>query len=230
MEITTPDVRSPQADFVMSSPTSSQEHQSFEVWDNLELTQGAWDAPAFSNDLWPSSSSAEAVVAVSDFHPSTTELRPGPVLRFPSFRSSHVAQVSQGADIAEKEIELVMLFVGETFALQHPSYRVGSAMRMSWLLFLLMRSTTFYYASLGISAYHYSLTLSGDSEARGVAFQNYLKYRACALRGFCELLDSDWPTASLSDSQGLLGERMICGVQIALLEVRMIYHPALLYL
>jgi C6 transcription factor Pro1 len=214
IDVTTPDVQSPvQADFSLSPLSPPQERHVFEFLDNLELAHGSWDAPSFSNDLWPSSSSAESLVGLTDFQPPTRDLRPSPALGFPSVAAA------QGPGVGGREVELVMHFIGETFPLQHTSYRAASTIQRSWLLFLLMRSPTFYYASLSMSAYHYFLTLSGDSTARRDTFQDYQKYRACALRGFCELLESDRPLSSGS----LLGECMICGVQIALLEVRMIY-------
>lgn len=103
-----------------------------------------------------------------------------------------------------------MQYVGETFALQHTSYRGSSTIQRSWVLLLLMRSSTFYYASLSISAYHIYLSFSGDSdnsEARVSTFQAYQKYRTCALTGFHELLESD--KLSISSSGSLLGEFMM---------------------
>ncbi|KAJ8063040.1 hypothetical protein OCU04_008284 [Sclerotinia nivalis] len=49
---------------------------------------------------------------------------------------------------SEKEIELMMEFIEEICVMQHDGFKAFSAAHKSWLLFLLMRSPTFYYASL----------------------------------------------------------------------------------
>ena len=181
------------------------------------LRSNSWeDATGFSSDTWPGPSSAEIPHKVQG-----ADLQPQPQAGYPQPRPAvylpPAAEV-QGSDTDERECELFMHFIGETFALQHTSYRTASTMQRSWLLLLLMRSPTFYYASLSMSAYHYYLNLSGDSEVRSSTFQAYQKYRTCALTRFYELLMSE--PHSISSSGSLLGECMICGVQIALLEVR----------
>ena len=165
-----------------------------------------------ANDLRPSPSSAETLNSVADLQPPARDPPPRLAICLPSVAAARVS------DIDEREIELVMHFIGETFALQHTSYRASSTVQRSWLLLLLMRSPTFYYASLSMSAYHSYLNLSGDSEVRASTFEAYQKYRTCALTGFYELLKSDHLSASSSGS--VPGECMICGVQIALLEVK----------
>ena len=155
---------------------------------------------------------AEAMGALADPQPPTRDPQPRPVLGL------LIAAAGQRLNIDEGEIELLMHFIGETFALQHMSYRRASTIQRSWLLLLLMRSPTFYYASLSMSAYHYYLGLSTDSEVRVTTFEAYQKYRICALTGFNELLESDQLSASSFGS--VPGEYMMCGVQIALLEVR----------
>ena len=203
------------------------------------------DAIGFSSDPWPGRNPAEAPNTLDAMQrpighrrldsldngadrPSLglaaaldTSADPQPPTRDPQPRRAFgllTAVAGQRFDIDEGEVELLMHFIGETFALQHMSYRRASTMQRSWLLLLLMRSPTFYYASLSMSAYHYYLGLSADSEVRVSTFKAYQKYRMCALTGFNELLESD----QLSDSSlgSVPGECIICGVQIALLEVR----------
>lgn len=285
-EITAPWIPSPsQSDLSLSSLSSSQDRQAFEFLDSLVMF-GSLDTPESSkNDLWLSSSSAEALVGFDDIQPTAGSQRsdhPDDAIGFPSdswpgpnpaevpistlaelqppmdgrrldpldsdnnpppslnsaetldtladFRHPArdpqprptiglpTAAAAQVFDVDEREVELVMHFIGETFAIQHTSYRAASTMQRSWLLLLLMRSPTFYYASLSMSAYHYWLGLSGDSEVRISTFQAYQKYRTCALAGFNRLLESDQP--SVPSSGSVPGECIICGVQIALLEVR----------
>lgn len=119
-----------------------------------------------------------------------------------------------GPPTSENDIELVMHFIGETCPLQHGSYRSSSATQRSWALFLLMRSPTFYHASLSMSAYHMSLSLAGHSDARAAAVHDYQSHRAQALDSFCDLMNPNRPR-----SGAVFGESLICSVQLALLEV-----------
>ena len=160
----------------------------------------------------PSLSSAETLNTLTGLQPPTRDPQPRRAIGLLT------AAAGQSFDIDEGEIELLMQFIGETFALQHASYRAASTMQRSWLLLLLMRSPTFYYASLSMSAYHHYLSLSGDNQVRVSIFQAYQKYRTYALSGFRELLESD--QISVPSPGSVPGECMICGVQIALLEVR----------
>ncbi|CCC12844.1 unnamed protein product [Sordaria macrospora k-hell] len=118
-----------------------------------------------------------------------------------------------GPPTSENDIELVMHFIGETCPLQHGSYRSSSATQRSWALFLLMRSPTFYHASLSMSAYHMSLSLAGHSDARAAAVHDYQSHRAQALDSFCDLMNPNRPR-----SGAVFGESLICSVQLALLE------------
>ena len=178
-------------------------------------------ALGFSDQSRPSATSAEGSNTMAPLRPPAQGPRPRLAICFP------IAGAEQVPSIDEREIEHLMHFIGETFPLQHTSYQAASTIERGWLLLLLMRSPTFYYASLSMSAYHYYLNLSGDSEVRGATFHAYQNYRTQALTGFHKLLDSDRPSASSSGS--VPGECMICGVQIALLEVRKIYPFFLCY-
>ena len=204
------------------------------------------NAIGFSSGSWPGPSSAQAPSTLAESQPPLGDQRPDPLdsangcrpsstetldtsthvqppIRYPRPSSAicfPIAAAAQVSDFDEREIELVMHFIGETFALQHTSYRAASNMQRSWLLLLLMRSPTFYYASLSMSAYHYYISLSSESEVRISTFQAYQKYRTWALSEFYKLLKPDQPSTFSSDC--VLGESMICGVQIALLEVRTI--------
>jgi hypothetical protein len=113
----------------------------------------------------------------------------------------------------EYEIELAMSFI-DGYILQYSQCKTSNTGQKSWLLFLLMRSRTFYYASLSISAYRSCRSFAGDGNARAVAFEDYQlyqEYRKKALHEFDKLTEAD--TCSV------LGENMICGVQIAHMEV-----------
>ncbi|KAK3935497.1 fungal-specific transcription factor domain-containing protein [Diplogelasinospora grovesii] len=237
IEVITPaDIGSPlqspmQSDFSFSLSPTSQERSAaaataaeFDFLGALGLgPESSAPATVFGEDLWPSSSAAEALVELTHFqqqHPipdppkSAASQEQALCFPFPGVNGcSSGAQT--GSQTPEKEIELVMHFIGDTYALQHNSYRTSSTMQKSWLLYLLTRSSTFYYASLSMSAYHYSLSLSGDSETRAVAFQDYQTYRTNALSGFRDLTDANRLATS---SASVFGETLICGVQIALLE------------
>lgn len=111
---------------------------------------------------------------------------------------------------SEKEIELMMEFMDEVCFMQHNGLKALSAAHKSWLLILLMRSPTFYYTSLSITAYYSSRKISVNSELGSIAFQHYHEYRAKALENFHKL--------SISRSL-VFGEVLICGIQLAHLEV-----------
>lgn len=166
----------------------------------------------------PSLSSAQTLDTLADPQPLTRDPQPRRTIGLLT------AVAGQRFDIDEGEIELLMQFIGETFAIQHTSYRAASTIQRSWLLLLLMRSPTFYYTSLSMSAYHYYLSLSGDNQVRVSIFQAYQKYRTYALSGFRELLESD--QLSVPSPGSVPGECIICGVQIALLEVRNPIHSS----
>ena len=126
------------------------------------------------------------------------------------------------SDSGKRAAELVMHFLGETFPLQHRLCRGSPLINRSWLLNLLMRSPTFCSASLSMSALHYLNTSATGNEARAVAFQDYHEHRASALRGLKDLQDPAGMT-SVSMYESDLSEPLICGVQVALLEVRRPY-------
>lgn len=129
--------------------------------------------------------------------------------------------LSPQSDSGKRATELVMHFLGETFPLQDRSSQGTPLTHHSWVLNLMMRSSTFCSASLSISALHYFNTLPIGSEARTVAFQDYQNYRSAALRGLRELNDSTAVT-SVSTPGPDLSEPLVCGVQVAFLEVRML--------
>ena len=129
--------------------------------------------------------------------------------------------LSPHSDSGKRATELVMHFLGETFPLQDRSSQGTPLTHRSWVLNLMMRSSTFYSASLSISALHYFNTLPIGSETRAVAFRDYQDYRSAALKGLRELMDSTAVT-SVSTPGPYPSEPLICGVQIAFLEVRML--------
>ena len=129
--------------------------------------------------------------------------------------------LSPQSDSGKRATELVTHFLGETFPLQDRSSQGKSLTDHSWVLNLMIRSSTFNSASLSMSALHYFNTLPIGSEARAVAFQDYQNYRFAALRGLRELMDSTAVT-SVSTPGLDLSEPLACAVQIAFLEVRVI--------
>ncbi|EAA30506.1 hypothetical protein GE21DRAFT_10633 [Neurospora crassa] len=212
------------------SPSSGHERNTgieFEFLDALTIAPDSLTA-SYNDDIWASHGQTDAaLVEISPLDPTTA------LQRLPEV-SEHSKQPSEvptplslsclgsdngtgsgmhGPPTSENDIELVMHFIGETCPLQHGSYRSSSATQRSWALFLLMRSPTFYHASLSMSAYHMSLTLAGHSDARATAVNDYQSHRMQALDSFCELMD-----VNRQRSGGVFGESLICAVQLALLE------------
>lgn len=118
---------------------------------------------------------------------------------------------AQDSQISESEIELVTNFLCDSTSGQVYSRLRSATSPRSWLLFLLMHSPTFYFTSLSISAYNLSHNAFGDRTVHSNALQDHLRYRAKARQCFRDLLQS--PISSFD------GEVLICGVQIAKLEV-----------
>ena len=130
----------------------------------------------------------------------------------------HEGNVHGQGPESERKFELLMQFIVETCIGQARTRPTSTRMlTMSWLLLLLSRSSTFYHASVSISAYQSYLDPSRDSEERSIAFGDYEEHRELALRQFGVLQKLTMPqSASLSK----LGERVICSLLIAKLEVR----------
>ncbi|KAK3400714.1 fungal-specific transcription factor domain-containing protein [Sordaria brevicollis] len=197
----------------------------FEYLDALTIAPDSFTA-GYSDDIWMAQEQTDAVMAeTSSAEPlvpqqlleapcQSTQTLEGPTpLCLSCLGDSSTGIGMRGPPTSENDIELVMHFIGETCPLQHGSYRSSSATQRSWALFLLMRSPTFYHASLSMSAYHMSLILVGRGDARAKAVHDYQSHRAQALDSFCRLTD---PNRQCSGS--VFGEKLICSVQLALLE------------
>lgn len=203
-----PDLFTPlQTEFSFSLSPSHAESDS-EFPDALDFTSESAAAAIRTtlDEPWTNSSSVGALVEWSHFQPQIPILEPAQAFCFGG----------QGPKISEKEIELVMNFITDTYVTQYVAHGPSSTMQKSCLLFLLTRSSTFYYTSLSMSAYH-CVKLASDGAAHGVVLQDYHEYRKTALSSFASLsIAVPSPAASLCS---LTAERLICGVQIALLEV-----------
>jgi len=119
----------------------------------------------------------------------------------------------------EADISWAMHFLSETFPLQHRSYSFLPSKEKSWLLFLLMRSSTFYYASLSTSAYHFACSCTKGSVEFDGAKMDFEQHRTRALSRYMILLQEKQhqsPGATIA----ILGEIGICSIHIARLEVR----------
>ncbi|KAK3949202.1 fungal-specific transcription factor domain-containing protein [Pseudoneurospora amorphoporcata] len=210
------------------SPSSGHERNAaveFEFLDALTIAPDSLTG-AYSDDIWAIQGSTDAaMVDISPLEPQAPQCLPEasvhskqpPGIPTPLSLSclgdSGTGSGMHGPPTSENDIELVMHFIGETCPLQHGSYRSSSATQRSWALFLLMRSPTFYHASLSMSAYHMSLSLAGHSDARATAVHDYQSHRSQALDSFCDLIDPNRPR-----SGAVFGESLICSVQLALLE------------
>ncbi|KAK5008588.1 hypothetical protein LTR28_003776 [Elasticomyces elasticus] len=90
----------------------------------------------------------------------------------------------------EREIELMMQFLGEDFPKQHLSYQLSAITDRSWLMCMFKRSPTFLYASLGLSAYLNFHKASVHDGKRMEFFREYDHYRDIATKGHRALLEA----------------------------------------
>ena len=146
----------------------------------------------------------------------------GLALNFPTTSvATATATATQLTNSEEREIELMMQFLGEDFAKQHSCHQSSAMTEKSWLMCILKRSSTFYYASLGTSAYFNFLRAPEGDRQRTQSFREYDQYRDMAHKGYHKLLEADRQGRELQPApMGFaLGETMICSVQMAILEV-----------
>ncbi|KAE8380877.1 fungal-specific transcription factor domain-containing protein [Aspergillus bertholletiae] len=129
-------------------------------------------------------------------------------LRFPSVLAD---------DMEEKEIELIMYYISEAFPNQHSLGEKSSLVERSWLLCVLKRSPSFYYTSLSLSAYYRLLNMPQHDQDRPALSQDFEKYKTRSLYHFQELLNSTQSQPPVATGR-VIGESVICGVQIAMLE------------
>lgn len=128
--------------------------------------------------------------------------------------------------LQEREIELMMQFLGEDFSNLHPCYRSSSMTDNAWLMWLLHRSPTFFYGALSTSAYLKFLKTPPHDGKRLEHFREYDEFRNRAIELYCELL------AALEVDHGgghpsvgwTAKETVICSVQLAMLEVRLLWR------
>ncbi|KAK4992317.1 hypothetical protein LTR66_006330 [Elasticomyces elasticus] len=117
----------------------------------------------------------------------------------------------------EREIELMMQFLGEDFPKQHPSYQLSAMTDRSWLMCIFKHSRTFLYASLGLSAYLNFHKAPVHDGKRMEFFREYDYYRDTATKGHGILLKASreyFPPPA----DAVLGETVVCSVQLAILE------------
>ncbi|KAF1738396.1 hypothetical protein CRV24_000321 [Beauveria bassiana] len=119
--------------------------------------------------------------------------------------------------LQEREIELMMQFLGDDFNRLHPCYQSWSITDRAWLMWLLQRSPAFFYAALSTSAYYEFLKTPPHHGKRTEYFREYDGFRNKAIELYCNLVkvngggndqSLDW-TAK---------ETVICSVQLAILE------------
>ncbi|KAH6603624.1 hypothetical protein Trco_008399 [Trichoderma cornu-damae] len=159
------------------------------------------------------SSSAVALGAVSDGIPNTPAATP--LVSSTGALDFSTARVTPSE---ERELELMMQFLGEDFPKQHPSYESSSMTEKSWLMYIFKRSPIFFYASLGTSAYLTFLQAPEYDGRRIESFREYDRYRNIATKNHQTLLEASLerlrPPADFT-----LGETIICSVQLAILEI-----------
>ncbi len=121
--------------------------------------------------------------------------------------------------LQEREIELMMQFFGEDFGKLHPCYRASSMTDKAWLMWLLHRSPTFFYAALSTSAYFNFLKTPPHDGKRTEHFREYDQLRNRAIELYCELLEANCRDGHPSSADWTAKETVICSVQLAMLEV-----------
>ncbi|KAK2603875.1 hypothetical protein QQS21_003910 [Conoideocrella luteorostrata] len=122
----------------------------------------------------------------------------------PSTTADHL-----GAGTPENEISLLVQFMEYSFPRQYSLHRPPSIVQKGWLMRLMLRSATFYSASLGMSAYYLYLSEPSDASFREMCLDSYQRHREMAIRNFEELCSTSSPD---------VGEVIICGVHISRLE------------
>ncbi|KAJ5528730.1 hypothetical protein N7527_002123 [Penicillium freii] len=125
---------------------------------------------------------------------------------------------AQNSQSEERGIELMMQFLGEDFPQQHPSYQHTSMKSRAWLMYILNRSSTFFYASVGMSAYLNFLKAPESARLRMDSFHEYHQFRDLAINRHRRPFQEDRRDSQPSPDP-LVGEAIICGVQLAILEL-----------
>ncbi|KAM3490681.1 hypothetical protein MY3957_006006 [Beauveria namnaoensis] len=119
--------------------------------------------------------------------------------------------------LQEREIELMMQFLGQDFGRLYPCYQSSSITDRAWLMWLLQRSPAFFYAALSTSAYYEFLKTPPHSGKRTELFREYDGFRNKAMELYCNLVKANGG----GNNQSLdwtAKETVICSVQLAMLE------------
>ncbi|KAM3504755.1 hypothetical protein MY10362_003364 [Beauveria mimosiformis] len=120
--------------------------------------------------------------------------------------------------LQEREIELMMQFLGQDFSRLHPCYQSWSITDRAWLMWLLQRSPTFFYAALSTSAYYKFLKTPPHDGKRTEHFREYDGFRNKAMELYCELLEVNGGGGGHQSLDWTAKETVICSVQLAMLE------------
>ncbi|OAA43930.1 Zn(2)-C6 fungal-type DNA-binding domain protein [Beauveria brongniartii RCEF 3172] len=120
--------------------------------------------------------------------------------------------------LQEREIELMMQFLGQDFSRLHPCYQSSSITDRAWLMWLLQRSPTFFYAALSTSAYYKFLKTPPHHGKRTEHFREYDGLRNKAMELYCELLEVNGGRGGHQSLDWTAKETVICSVQLAMLE------------
>lgn len=120
----------------------------------------------------------------------------------------------------EREIHLLMRSIAEPLINHVHGQRAASEMmRMSSMLLLLQRSSAVRHASLSMSAYNSYLDPWSDDAASSESFSDYRKHKKWAIDLFHDL--PELPISADHHKMAFPGERLICGLQLAILEVQL---------
>ncbi|KAM3538820.1 hypothetical protein ARSEF1564_008263 [Beauveria bassiana] len=119
--------------------------------------------------------------------------------------------------LQEREIELMMQFLGQDFSRLHPCYQSWSITDRAWLMWLLQRSPAFFYAALSTSAYYEFLKTRPHNGKRSELFREYDGFRNKAMELYCNLVKAN-DGGNGQSPDWTAKETVICSVQLAMLE------------
>lgn len=200
---------------VSLSPSYEQFDFDFDFLTALEPATNQLPTTDPPNSSWSSLADVELAGDLAQLQSLTQDLDTG---QSTWFAPEDIYESKKDPKLLEKEMELIIHFLEQPYNFQPDFFSTSSVSQKSWFLFLLMRSPTFYYSSLSMSAYRRYFGSTIDREDRRGAYHDYQNYRARALRSLCQLSE---PSDSLPGSRiSVIGEKLICEVQIARLEVR----------
>ena len=202
-------------------PDTPDIHTEIPLLDTSTLLSEFW-VPDFEALASTSTLCDNSVLAVEHPSPSKTAQEEQPITTPLLSPTTSVLDFSSTrvTPSEEREIELMLQFLGEDFATQHPSDELSGLKERFWLVCIFKRSSTFFYASLATSSYFNFLNAPAHDGKRTEFFREYDQYRESATKGHRALLEeANRENILQPPTDFTLGETIICSIQLAILEV-----------